>query len=151
MNKFKSLVLALTLGLASVSAMAIDLKHGVVVSESEVPLLEMGVEYKGMTKAEYAQLVAVEAKFITTVERVATNSAKAIAKNSKNAGTYTMVLTGVVTEDDGKVNELAPMVLNQLTLKDVNSIMRANQTYMSSLIGKSEMNAVKGKKPWGNK
>jgi hypothetical protein len=149
MNKMKLLLAALALTVSGYAA-AIDLKHGLSVTEAGVPMLEMGVTYTGLTKPEYAQLLTVENKFINAVEQVAANAARA-SKDKNRVAEYVVTLTGVVTMDDGKVTELAPVVIDKLTLKDINKIMRANQTYMSTLVNNSEMNAAKGKKAWGNK
>jgi len=149
MNKFKLLVAALALTLSGYAA-AIDVKHGFTITEANAPVLAMGVTYTGLTKAEYAQMVSVEAKFISAVEQVGATAARA-SKDKNRVANYVVTLTGTITDDEGKANELAPVVIDKLTLKDVNKIMRANQTYINTLVQNSEMNAVKGKKPWGNK
>lgn len=141
MNKFKSLAVALILGVASLSASAIDVKHKLSVSEANSPVVEMTATYTGMTKAEYAQLVAAETKLFSATEQV----------GKGKSGNYSVVFSGTIIGDDGKENVLAPVILDKLTLQDVNKVMRANQKYMGDLINGSETNAAKGKKPWGNK
>jgi hypothetical protein len=149
MNKMKLLVAALVMSLSGYAA-AIDVKHGLTITDAGKPVLAINAEYTGLTKPEYAQLLSQEAKFMSAIEQVATNAAKA-SKNKNRVAEYVLTLTGTVITDDGKVNEMPPVIVDKLALKEINRIMRANQTFIGALVNSSEANEAKGKKAWGNK
>lgn len=150
MNKIK-IALAASLLVISSLANALDLTHGIKIAESEKPVLEMGVTYFGLTKAEHAQMLVTENKFLNATEQIAEQAAKMSAKDKNRVGNYSIVLTGQMTDDSGNATLFPPIFYDKLTLKDVNKIIRANNNYASTLTSASEMNAAKGKKPWGNK
>lgn len=148
--KFKSLVAVLLIGIAGLTNAA-DLKHGIVVTESNNPMLEMGVTYFGLTKAEHAQMLVTENKFLNVTEQIAVQAAKLSDKDKNRTAVYAVTLTGQMTDDSGNTTVFPLIFYDKLTLKDINKIMRANNNYASELTSKSEMQAAKGKKAWGNK
>lgn len=148
--KFKMLATAVLLGLSSLAS-AIDLNHGIKVMHANKPVLDMGVTYFGLTKAEHAQMLVTENKFLNSVEQTAKTAAAQTARDKNRVAEYSIVLTGQMIDDSGTPTLFPPIFYEGLTLKDVNKMMRANQSYTNTLVGNSEMNAAKGKKPWGNK
>lgn len=124
------------------SAFAVDVNQSLVVTHAGTTILESKLSFHGMTQAQADALNAKGDKFLDNVRNQ--------GKMSKKGGDFSITLDSNTVKDDGTVVKGAMVVFDNLTLPDMNKVMRANQAYIGDVISGSEIEAVKGKKqPWG--
>lgn len=136
MRVFKSIIAAAVLSIAAFSANAIDISHTLNVTNGSTQVLNLTATYSGLNNADVAELDARGNKFVKLVQ----------SYRKTNKGNYTVTfndsVNGVVSPDE--------IAITNLTHREVNSILRANQRYANDVITASEVKELKGKKPWGN-
>lgn len=135
----KSILAGVALSLSVFAANSADVLQTLSVNRGSDPVLTITATFYGMTDKELAVLDARGTKFINTVSTY--------KKANKGDTSYSITFT----ESVNGVADPAPTVIKDLSHKDVNNILRANQRYIDGLITDSEAKELKKQKPWGNK
>lgn len=126
------------------SANAVDVTQTLIVTESEKPVLTVKTDYFGMNAEDMKTLEATGNKMLKRV--------KSGGKFTDKNGAYKVVMKQAASQDGQPIAGLSfeDILFSELSLREVNRVMRASERFFADMITVSEKNVAAGKKKaWG--